>query len=192
MVIENLFELDKTIFFFVNKTLANPFFDFILKASHQLPYIFWGLLIIFYLFRRRYQLALLMIIAIAINFLVVSVLKDLIGRERPYQVLDVRQLVGEEDNRSFPSNHVQLSVLLSTVVLFFDRRFGVVLFILSLVIAFGRIYLGVHYPSDVLGGAIIGFILAKLILIAKDKFINQERLKDKLMFWLKKLKKRDY
>lgn len=157
--------LDVAILFFINKTLANSFLDMIMQVTHFLPYLLWGLLTAFFFFRKGHQpLAFLMIIAIIVDFVFVTVVKDLFGRERPYQVLDVRQLVPEEDNKSFPSNHAQLSFLLSTIVFRFNRKLGLALFLISAFIGFGRVYLGVHYPSDVLGGAVIGILLATLIL----------------------------
>ena len=167
MVLQNL---DILILFFINKTLANSFLDIVMRITHVVPYIFWGLLTIFFFFRKNdRKLALLMIIAIVVDFALVTIVKDFVARERPYQVLDVRQLVSEDDNKSFPSNHVQISFLLSTIVFVFYRRLGIILFLISLFIGFSRIYLGVHYPSDVLGGAIIGILLALSILKIRQK-----------------------
>ncbi len=172
-----LYNLDVLILFFINKTLANSLFDLIMPITHILPYIFWVLLTAFFFFNKKYRtLVLLMLIAIAVDFISVTVVKDLVDRERPYQVLDVRQLVSEEDNKSFPSNHVQLSFLLSAIIFRFHRKFGLILFLVSLFIAFGRIYLGVHYPSDVFGGAVIGILLAFAILKMKHKFIGRKIL----------------
>lgn len=157
-------QIDLSILFFINKTLANSFLDLIMPLiSH--PYLLFGLLTVFFFFRKKdNKLALLMIIAIIVDSVLVIGVKDFVHRERPYQVLDVRQLVSGDDNRSFPSNHAQLSFMLSTIVFSFYRRFGIILFLISAIIGFSRIYLGVHYPTDVLGGAIIGVLLAVAIL----------------------------
>lgn len=166
--------LDVAILFFINKTLANSFLDLIMPFTHTLPYFFWGLLTAFFFFRKKDRnLALLMIIAIAVNTILATAIKNFVARERPYQVFDVRQLVTEENNQSFPSNHTQLSFLLSTIIFSFYRRLGIILFLLSAVIAFGRIYVGVHYPSDVVAGALIGILLALIILKLKHKILRK-------------------
>ncbi len=157
-------QADLSILFFINQQLANPISDLIFKSLHYLTFVFWGLLILYFVYKKEKFIVLLMIIAIVISSIVASALKTAIARERPYQVLDVRQLVKEDDNRSFPSNHAQLSFVLATIVFSFYRKPGLILFLLSLIIGLGRIYVGVHYPSDVLGGAVIGILLAIAIL----------------------------
>lgn len=170
MVFQNL---DTAIFFLINKTLANPVLDWIMPLTQTLPYVFLTLLIIFFFFRKKDRsLAVLLTIAVVVSSIVVGVIKDAVGRERPYQVLDVRQLVDEHDNRSFPSNHAQLSFLLAAIVFRFYRKFGIILFFIALLISFGRIYLGVHYPSDVMGGALIGILLAILILKIRKRILT--------------------
>lgn len=157
-------QTDLSVLFFINQRLANPIFDFIFKSVHYLSYALLALLILYFVFKKDKTIVLLMIIAVIASSAAASVLKNAVARERPYQTLEIRQLVEEDDNRSFPSNHAQLSFILSAIVFPFRRRFGLVLFLLSTVMGIGRIYVGVHYPSDVLGGAVIGILLAILVL----------------------------
>lgn len=162
-ILSFLQQTDLSVLFFINHQLVNPVFDFLFSTPHL--YVFWGFVMGFFFFiKKDKKLVLLMIAAFLVSSLTVIAVKDLVHRERPYQVLDVRQLIPEENNKSFPSNHAQLSFALSTIVFYFYRRTGLVLFLLSLLIGMGRIYVGVHYPSDVLGGAVIGVLFAVMIL----------------------------
>lgn len=167
-------QVDLSIFFFINQQLANPLFDIIFKSVHYLSYVLLFSLILYFTLKKKKSIVLLMVISAIISSGVAGLMKTGIERERPYQVLDARQLVDEDDNRSFPSNHVQLSFALSTIVFYFYRKFGTALFLLSLIMGFGRIYVGVHYPSDVLVGALIGILLAVLVL--KMNMIYKKKL----------------
>ncbi len=166
MALESLLGLDVSVLLFINKSLANPVLDALMTFTQSFTYVFWILLILFLAFGKKREIAILMIITAIISLGVSSILKTEISRERPYQVLDVRQLVPDEDNTSFPSNHVLLSTALSTIVFAYYRKYGSALFVLSGIIALGRVYLGVHYPSDVLGGVIIGAVIGLLVLYA--------------------------
>ncbi len=169
-------QTDLSVLFFINQQLSNPVFDFVFKSTHYLSYVMLGLLVAYFAFRKEKFIVLSMIVVVIASTLTAAVLKNTTHRERPYQTLDVRQLVEEDNNRSFPSNHVQLSFALSTIVFYFYRRSGLVLFLLSLLMGIGRIYVGVHYPSDVLGGAIIGIMIAFVILKMKHDFIGRKTL----------------
>ena len=169
-LITALQQIDLSILFFINQQLANPIFDVLFKSIHYLSYVFLISLVLYFAFKKKKSIVLLMVIAAIISSLTAGLIKATIERERPYQVLDVRQLVDEDENKSFPSNHVQLSFALSTIVLYFYKKPGMILFLLSAIMAFGRIYVGVHYPSDVLAGAMIGVLLSTLILKVNSKY----------------------
>ncbi len=91
-------------------------------------------------------------------------------RERPFLHDGVKQIVNPISEKSFPSDHAAASFAVATVILFYNKALGVFLFILAIFVGLGRIYTGVHYPLDVLGGAIVGILSAlviKLILRVK-------------------------
>lgn len=103
-------------------------------------------------------------------------LKPLIARIRPYDVnttIDV--LVKKPTDFSFPSGHTLSSFAASLALLKYNKRLGIAAVIIAVLIAFSRMYLYIHYPTDVLAGAIIGwgcsFISCKLVdhLLTKEK-----------------------
>ncbi|MGI6030647.1 MAG: phosphatase PAP2 family protein [Eubacteriales bacterium] len=93
-------------------------------------------------------------------------LKNVVQRLRPCQVpgMDVVMAVPPPDSFSFPSGHTMSSFEAATVLWRMDRRWGGPALVLAVLIAFSRMYLYVHYPSDVLAGAVFGVGLASLII----------------------------
>ncbi|MBU5537230.1 MAG: phosphatase PAP2 family protein [Candidatus Aenigmatarchaeota archaeon] len=158
-ILQNLLNLDIAIFLLINKGLANTFFDFILFYFDKLSYVIYALLILFSIIKNR-NLAVLLMLALIFTGVFIHMLKQAIGRERPYEVLNARLLVAPETNKSFPSNHAAQAFLVATLVFSYYRRLGILLFPFAIVISLGRVYLGVHYPSDVIVGAVLGVIIA--------------------------------
>ena len=96
-------------------------------------------------------------------------LKPLVARIRPYDVAGFDQLlIGKLSDYSFPSGHTLASFAAATVLVVMDRKWGVVALIIATLISFSRLYLYVHFPTDVLAGFVIGVIISLLCV----KFIK--------------------
>ena len=89
------------------------------------------------------------------------ILKNAVGRVRPYEVIDGLVLIGHKAwDASFPSGHSGCSFAAATVFfLMLPKRFGIPSVILAVIIAFSRLYIGIHYPADVLAGTLDGILL---------------------------------
>jgi undecaprenyl-diphosphatase len=121
---------------------------------------------------RRYRRhGLLLLIGLVAGALVGNViLKIVIARPRPCWLNpDFPLLVPKPTDYSFPSGHALSSFLAATILGKTDRRFGFVAFPLAVLIAFSRLYLYVHFPSDVLAGAVLGMSLGYLIRSVGEK-----------------------
>ena len=93
--------------------------------------------------------------------LVVSGLKHAVGRDRPPAViLDPKPLMEVPTTSSFPSGHAATSFACALVLARLAPRLTIPLFVLAALIAFSRVYVGVHYPFDVLAGAALGLGIA--------------------------------
>ena len=91
------------------------------------------------------------------------VLKNLVARPRPCWLdSSVQLLIPNPTDYSFPSGHTLSSVIGATVLAKTDRRFGYAAIPLAALIAFSRLYLYVHFPSDVLAAAVLGVLIGKV------------------------------
>ncbi len=89
---------------------------------------------------------------------------------RPFVEHEVNLLVAKEPSPGFPSGHSLTSFALATATLMHHHRknFGKISMVIAFLVSFSRIYVGVHYPSDVLGGMILGFGVS--YLLAKSRW----------------------
>ncbi|MCD6532134.1 phosphatase PAP2 family protein [bacterium] len=156
--------LDERLFLLINRHLVSPALDFLMpifSAKEGWIPVIVAVLVAFIFFDRRRGLiaALAVLIAFGITDPLCSqILKPLIGRIRPCYALGeaVRLLWGCGGKFSFPSNHAANSAAVVVAMGFFYRKTLWVGIPIALAVGFSRVYLGVHYPGDVLGGWIIG------------------------------------
>lgn len=155
--------LDESLFRFINQTLSNPLFDvFMPWLSGNRILIPIGILAAAVFVWRGKGRAVLFLLLLAIAFgvtdgLVCNTLKHAIGRVRPCAALEnVHLLVGCGANGSMPSAHAGNMFAAAMVAFLFYRRSAWVMFPLAAAVGFSRIANGVHYPSDVVVGAILG------------------------------------
>jgi undecaprenyl-diphosphatase len=103
--------------------------------------------------------------AIVVAFALNSLLKIAVGEQRPCRVLPVGHIAAAcppLGDYSFPSNHAVLAGAAAMAVWALDRRLGVVAAVNAVVIAAARVYIGVHYPHDVVAGLLVGALIAWL------------------------------
>jgi len=109
-----------------------------------------------------------------------QVLKETTQRPRPFVVHQVRMTkalkitTANEENESFPSGHAAGAFL---IVVIFIRRFGnrmKALYFWALLVALSRIYLGAHYPSDVIVGGFLGWLMANLIISSSIRISKKQ------------------
>ena len=171
-MIEQIIEIDKQIMVFFNKTISNPIFDFIMPIiTNQNFLVFSGLILIGYLAyygekRGRITIVVLLIAASFSDAICFQVIKPWVGRIRPsHEFYDyINLLVSKGGKYSFPSNHAANSFVFATVLSYFYEKNKTFLYILASAIAFSRVYVGVHYPLDIVSGAIVGYIISWIIL----------------------------
>lgn len=134
----------------------------------------------------RKNFAKLSILALPFTYITAKVLSFFIYHNRPFVDQNISPLIKHAADNSFPSDHTLLAMTISSIVFFYDRRTGSILFILSICLGLGRILAKVHYPIDILASTVIAVtasFVASLILnkLGKlnsnlDKFLQTIKL----------------
>ena len=84
---------------------------------------------------------------------------------RPYVTLDISPLIAHEENASFPSRHITIMSAIAFSYIYFKSKWSPLFLFFLLWVGISRVYVGVHYPLDIIGGIIVGIIS---VLLAKQ------------------------
>lgn len=184
-MLTRLLEIDRELFFLINRDLQNLFFDlimpFITNVRNWAP--LFAILIVILLWKGgrkgRWALFLMAVSLTLSDQLSSSVLKPLVKRERPcvtYGNLGMVHLpTGVTRSPSFPSSHAANSASAATILALFYPQWRSLCIIAAVLVAFSRVYVGVHYPLDVLAGSLLGFLCAGGVFLAY-KVLTKRRL----------------
>jgi membrane-associated phospholipid phosphatase len=165
---------DTASFYSINSAHTLAFDYAMIFLSNYGRELLWGCIIILLWFLGNKESKFTAFILI-ISFLSLTVLgeslKLLEFRQRPFEtLLDVRLLVRPPTDSSFPSGHALMVCAGATVAWHrMKKRYSLPLMLESSLVAYSRIYVGVHYPLDVISGSILGIAIACLILAQSDK-----------------------
>ena len=158
--------------------LHNPILDKIMIAITSLGnagLIWIGIAVLLVFIKKTRKCGMLMLISMIIGLILGNgILKNLIQRPRPCWIdTNVLLLIPNPTDYSFPSGHTLASFEAATMILLHSKKWGVVAIILAILISFSRMYLFVHFPTDILAGLILG------ILNSVAVFYGYSRIKSK-------------
>lgn len=179
-MIEFLYSIDKAVFLFINQTLSNPVGDFLWPLITDYDKI-WAVRIplalvwLLLLFKGGPTGRTVAVLVIPILFLTDRInsgfIKELVGRARPCHTIDgapviqgIHMLVDCGPGKSFPSSHAVNNFALGTVLSYYFPKWKWWFIGWASLVALSRPAVGVHYPSDILGGAIVGSVIALLVI----------------------------
>ena len=156
---------DVQVFLWINNDLANPFFGGFFSVLTWLGDTGFTLIaaILLYLTGRR-RAGILLFASVIVGTLVVLPLKLVIPRPRPFDAIPSAIAFGRESGLSFPSGHTVRVFASAYVFSSLWPRFKAPLYLIACLVGFSRIYLGQHYPSDVLGGILVGLLVGFLVI----------------------------
>ncbi|MED9970000.1 MAG: phosphatase PAP2 family protein [Ruminococcus sp.] len=170
---EFITSIDFTILNWIQDNLRVAFLDPIMAGLGYVGEagIIWiALAIVLLFFKKHRATGVIMLAAMAIGFLCGDIIiKHLVARPRPFTVNNFPLFVNPPSSFSFPSGHSTCAFAASVSILLRNRKLGIPALILALLIAFSRLYIYVHYPSDVLCGIILGTLVALLVSLIFKK-----------------------
>ena len=153
----------------------NPLFIFFAEYT---VYCLMLVLLVYWLTRNSRNK--LMVVSAVLAFMIAEVIGKLIGllysHHQPFAVWsDVNKLIEKEVGNSFPSDHTIVFFSVCITIALFRKKFWYLWTALALLLSISRIYVGVHYPVDILVGAILGTAAAILVykLVPKQNWIRQ-------------------
>ncbi len=167
---DGLAQADAALFRVLNQTLTHPVLDAVMPWLSGNPLFLPALLLTLGLLlwrggARGRVCVLLLLLALAAGNAAVDVLKEALGRPRPFVDLpETRLLLGRGGSFSLPSGHAMNWFLALAVVGWFYPRSRRGLWPLALAVSYSRVYCGVHYPGDVLAGALVGWSVGRGVL----------------------------
>lgn len=164
---ERITEMDLGVLEWIRVNLQCEFLDAVMPVITFLcdGGWFWiAMAVVMLFFKRTRKTALMMGAALVFGLVLCNlILKPSVARIRPYELVEgIKLLVERQSDFSFPSGHTAASFEACTVLLIRDKRFGIPALVLALIIAFSRMYLYMHYPTDILGGMIVGILCGVL------------------------------
>ena len=190
-MIDFLYNLDLQLFLFINKSISNSIFDTIFTFLHQPYKNIWFVIInlsiwIYIIYKHkknRFILILILPLGIFITDTIGSSIKKIELRKRPYMSIENQDMnllikVAKETNgeykntkssrKSFPSNHSANMFFIYFILSILYPKKSQYFLAIAIIVGISRIYVGVHYPFDVISGAgigiLIGFIIQKILI----------------------------
>lgn len=162
-------DLDAKLLLLIQETMRSVQLTSIFTAITRLGDngLIWVVLsLCFLLSKRTRSIGIMSFLSLGGSFLVNNLmLKNFIRRVRPYEVISgLTALIEKQHDFSFPSGHTASSFAVA-IILYQElpKKYGCIAILLAILIAFSRLYLGVHYPSDVIVGAISGSCIGMLV-----------------------------
>ena len=180
------YSIDLAIFYFFNHTISTGFFDkFFSMVTNVNNWYITYIILLGLLFFKGGRVGKISVLGILILITITDqtshkILKEFFERARPCNTLsDILTPLGCTGSYSFPSNHAVNNFAAAAFFTKLFPRYKSVLFITASIVALSRVYLGLHYPSDIIAGAGIGFVFGYfggLVVLKIDDMINRKKI----------------
>lgn len=168
--------LDLVAFNFINGFSGRwPWLDYLgIFFARYFEYFLWLCLLLFLAvsFKRYWRMVLeAFIAAVFTRFVLTVIIRWLWFRPRPFVALNFSPLISQSAKEaSFPSGHASFYFALSTIIYCYNKKIGALFYAASVLVVVSRVFAGVHWPSDILAGALIGILIGWVLNKLFQKF----------------------
>ena len=169
--------LDFQIFLSLNNLAGhNAVFDWLaVFVARDLIFILVPVLLIYYLIKINKPNSKKAIVSGAAaglfsRYVIVQFIHSIYYRLRPFEAHKVTQLFAKSSEASFPSGHTAALLGIGMALYYFDRKIGITVMVIGLLVGLARIICGIHYPSDVLAGVLVGIFSGLFINFIFNKY----------------------
>ena len=173
-----LWKFDFDILFFIRDYIRNPIMNSIVAFYTTLgdDGIIWIILGVVLLIPKKTRKCGIMVLAALLVMLVANnlILKNIVARPRPYAtypelVEDIANLIHVPKSYSFPSGHTVSAMAAAFTIFSQHKKLGIAAIVAGVLMGLSRLYVGVHFPTDVFGGIIVGALIALFVYWAEKK-----------------------
>lgn len=172
-------EFDFSILDYIHNNWSNAFLDFVMPKITFLGNVglIWILAaVIMVIFKKYRKNGIMLAISLGCCLIIGNLLlKNIVARPRPCWINEsVNMLISIPLDSSFPSGHTMSAFAAAAVIMYTNRKWGIAAYILAALIAFSRLYLYVHFPTDIIAGAVIGSAIGLAICLIYHKKIRRK------------------
>ncbi len=183
--------IDINLFYLINRGCQNSFFDLVMPVMSDMKYFYipLGLLWVFMVAKKNLKsrtiaVTILLLIAVS-DFVNSKVIKPVIGRPKPYYTItnihyykdkiwtitSKTEKAVKSINYAFPSSHATNTFAAAFFLSYYYPKFISFFYLIAILVGYSRIYLGVHYPFDVIAGGIEGTLFGLMFVWISNKII---------------------
>ncbi|XJZ25775.1 undecaprenyl-diphosphatase [Bacillota bacterium Lsc_1132] len=170
----------------ISDAVLNPFMEFL---SQDGEYLFFLVVIVYWFLRTKSNRRMVVegLAAASVALGINGIIGLVIYRDRPFVHHHVIQLIQHAANASFPSDHAAGAFVIATSIWIWRKRDGWIWLLLAAAISLSRVWTGVHYPSDVIAGMLIGIVVAFLVHMILTRWKLADRVVNTVVAFYEKI-----
>ena len=177
---ETVFTLNQDLFFKIfNLAGKNPILDMLMVfgADYLIFIIFATCILLTFRDTKSKKALLLILFSFAVGFILLKITELFIYEPRPFITYEINTLIPKvNDPDSFPSGHTLISSIMAISYLYYRIKYAFLMLISAVWVGLSRVFVGVHYPLDIFGGILLGFMAVSISWQLKNILIRKLRV----------------